>query len=80
MIIDPETGEQIYKGDNMNNRHLWERFDLMTWYCKKCECMKKKTGEKEYQYRINTDILKKAPPCTNSKLIIINNVKNGVVS
>lgn len=76
MIIDPETGETIYKGDSMNARHLWDRYDLTTWHCKKCECKKKQTGEKQYIYVIQQDIFEKAPLCTNSKLITINFKKN----
>ena len=77
MIIDPETGTIISKGDKFNGRHLWNRYDLTTWHCIKCQCEKKQTGEKEYTYYIDKDIFNKAPICTNSKLTIIKLEKNG---
>lgn len=70
MIIDPETGAIIAKGDKFNSRHLWTRTDINHWECQKCDCHKEQFGEKQFQYWCNKEKFDKAPLCTNSKLII----------
>lgn len=70
MVIDPETGAVLSQKDTFNGRHLWERYDLRTWNCQKCSCVKTQIGEKQFRYQMNNKVEDKAPLCDNTKLII----------
>lgn len=80
MIVDPETGAIISKGDNLNGRHLWQRTNLNHWSCIKCECVKEQFGDKQFQYWKALQKFDRAPECDNSKVEIITNKKNGKCS